>query len=385
LIHSDHTDIRTKIYIKLYNERKKFKKIEDTLAIHTFNGIDRIDSDDYERYQKNKNIRPVRCLMKLLKNWKNYSTRIPTRSDHEIGLKYVDHGKELYELIINQTTGMKSSKHVYQMGLREYKRITSEILKLTCKKNLVDAYKSIQTKKFKDYDHLKKYITQTILPNLIDVCKDVFPKIPKKFPRIKVQKLVPGTSLAYYVLPQFHCKKSNKSDKGKVVIQVEDIHKINVFDLTVLIAHEIFPGHFYQTYQWKTTQFPPALWYVEGYALSIESIVDRLGVEYKIMRLFQRLIRAARCIIDPKIHIGGISLSKAKKLYSHLLPHLSKQMVHLDILRYTAMPGQSCTYLAGCMRIEKWRSQFKGKTSTFYKRFLQGGAGPVQYIEAQLK
>jgi uncharacterized protein (DUF885 family) len=97
------------------------------------------------------------------------------------------------------------------------------------------------------------------------------------------------------------------------------------------------------------------------------------------MRLSQRLLRAARCIVDTAIHERGISFSKAKKMYAKLLPHLSKQMVESDILRYIAVPGQACSYLSGAVRFEKFARRAKS-LQDFHTGILTRGAGPIDYV-----
>ncbi len=336
-----------------------------------------------ERYH----IYPLRCVMKLFSNWKRFKHKLTFRSDKQLGISHVPQGRKLYEMIVRQTAGM-SVRSVRALGKREHRKATKELLKITGTKTIEEAAKACASglvKSFESYEAVRKYV-KGILERLMDACRDTFPRTPKSvrdFPPIYVHKLRPGMSMAYYELPVSTCKYplGKPSDKGRVVIQIEDLKHVNVAELTVLIAHEVFPGHFFQSAVFRTPPFVFANWFVEGWALYAERVCDTFGPEFIAARLLMRLLRAARCIIDPAIHLDGLTLSGAKRKFQKLVPHLSEQVRTAELLRYAAIPGQACGYLPGAHLIEKWSKQIKHR---FHERILSNGAGSVEYVRANL-
>jgi uncharacterized protein (DUF885 family) len=379
-------DIRTKTFKRFHNQRRPFRDLERVVYGNTFNqGLGPVSPQQAARMLKigrTKNIWPVRRIWNLFANARRFKRKFDQhlRDDAHVGLCYVPGGKTYYNHFIRQSTG-RSIAAVRKLGKKEYAKIAAELKACTGESDLARAIEHCKiVKSFTSYEAVRKEAL-AILKKLEDVCRPEFKVMPKKYPSITVRKYIPGSSLAYYRIPSITCKfmYGRPSDRGQVVIQVEDLRRINLAELTLLMAHEVFPGHFYQMYCYRTPHFHFATWYNEGWGLYVEKFVDVFGPAYKVMRLSQRLLRAARCIIDTAIHERGVSFSKAKKMYSKLLPHLSKQMVESDILRYIAVPGQACSYLSGAVRFEKFARRARS-LKDFHTGVLERGAGPIEYV-----
>ena len=391
-VHKD-ADERTKEFMHAWRSRRRFEKQQSVVFMNTFmQGEGSIDKESVETLQKfaKEGIYPLKSVMRTYENWNRVKRKIKTRPDSQFGISHVPHGSKLYDLIIRQTTGMSVAR-VRALGHREFMKTKRELLKVTKTKTLKEAaYKcKEQTTSFESYKHVEDFIKHKILGDLMRVCKETFHRVPKKlseFPPIEVRKLRPGMSMAYYELPSSTCKYpfGKPSDKGRVVVQIEDLKRVNIAELTVLIAHEVFPGHFFQTIEYPTAPYIFANWYVEGWALYTERLCDMFGPMFVAARLLMRLLRSARCIIDPAIHLDGLTFSDAKKRFKKMLPHLSTTVRNAELLRYAAIPGQACGYLPGAVQIERWSKKYSHDLKRFHDVLLSGGAGSVAYVRANL-
>lgn len=391
-------DQRVRDFLRSYKQRSAFENHQRVVFSNTFMyGEGRLSTHNVKEIReigKKYKIYPVRSVMKLHSNWKTFKNKLKYRSDQEIGLSHVPNGKKLYNMILRQTAGMSTAR-VRALGKREYKKAKKQLLRITESKSVEEASHKCTnglTKSFESYADVKRFVRNVILRSLVRVCKESFPRAHLKmsdFPPIEVRKLRPGMSMAYYELPRSTCKYplGHPKEKGKVVVQIENLHKVNIAELTVLIAHEVFPGHFYQTAVFRSPPFIFANWFVEGWALYVEKVCDVFGPEYIAARLLMRLLRSARCIVDPAIHLDGLTLSDAKQKFKKLLPHLSEQIRSSELIRYAAVPGQACGYLPGACLIEKWSRKFDSnpkKLKRFHERILTNGAGSVEYVRANL-
>lgn len=387
------SDLRVRDFLHTYKSRKAYQDHQSVVFMNTFmygeGSLDASDVNELARIGEKHHIYPLRSVMKLYRNWNRFKHKLKYRSNKQFGISHVPNGRKLYEMIIRQTAGM-SVRRVRALGKREHQKAKKQLLKITRTKTIEKAAKECASglvKSFESYEAVRKYV-KSILTRLMDTCKKAFPRTPKslrEFPPIRVQKLRPGMSMAYYELPVSTCKDPLGSvrDKGRVVIQIEDLKRVNVAELTVLIAHEVFPGHFFQSAVFRTAPFVFANWFVEGWALYAEKVCDTFGPEFIAARLLMRLLRAARCIIDPAIHLDGLTFSGAKARFQKLVPHLSEQVRTAEVLRYAAIPGQACGYLPGACLIEKWSHRFKNPRE-FHERILANGAGSVEYVQTGL-
>lgn len=386
-------DERTKEFMNAWIVRRKFQKQQAVTFTNTFmHGEGKMDEGNVNMFRdlaKDK-LYPLRSVMRTYKNWNRVKHKIRTRPDSQLGISHLPDGSRLYDLIIRQTAGMSVSR-VRALGQREYTKTKKQLLKVTGTKNLEEAARKCKNEctSFESYKDVEHFIKHKILHDLMRICKETYNNVPKtltEFPPIEVRKLRPGMSMAYYELPVFTCKHpfGKRSDKGRVVVQIEDLRRVNIPELTVLIAHEVFPGHFFQTKKYPTAPYIFANWYVEGWALYTERLCDTFGPMFVAARLLMRLLRASRCIIDPAIHLDGLTFADAKKRFKKLVPHLSTNVRNAELLRYAAIPGQACGYLPGAVQIERWSKKFKINLRLFHDVLLSGGAGSVDYVQANL-
>ncbi len=309
----------------------------------------------------------------LLTQFKNKVTDVPARSNANIGCG----NKGLYRALCfahAEATPTRISK----IGTASYKAARRELDNMPPAEMIMS---------FRSRAEVGDYIHTHIFPELIRVCKDAFPHMDAlKLPRIYVRPFKKGQTQAFYMSPSISCEhpRGDPKEHGYVVVHIRDLRHVDIADLTVVLAHEVFPGHFYQFEIARPEPFVGRSWFLEGWALYIERFADALGDAYKIARLKLRCLRAARCIMDPYIHNGGHSLDACIQKYSQLVPWVAEPDRFNDIMRYASMPGQACSYLIGCRRFERWSSKFRGTLKEFHARVLKCPPGPARYVENHL-
>ena len=132
-----------------------------------------------------------------------------------------------------------------------------------------------------------------------------------------------------------------------------------------LAAHELRPGHELQfsammdggvsiaraLYAFNSTN-------VEGWALYAEAeIKPYLPPEGQLVGLQMRLLRAARCFLDPMLNTGGISLDDARRILVEDVV-MTPETAKMELDRYTfSIPGQAPAYYYGYRRLLEIRAK----------------------------
>lgn len=339
------------------------------------------DVQTLSRIAKKYNAKLPQCILGVFSNVKD----MPTRSDDNIGAHGVDPkmGRVYYKFMLHRSTGLSSSRAVRMVkraGAYECKRIQRELRRL--------AHVPSITRSFTSYNAMGKYITTRFLPHILNRLRPHFPKLETTtFPPIRVRPSKRELSRAYYELPPVSCTypKGDPSKGGKVVIHIDNLADVDMGSLAALLVHEVIPGHYFQTVVYPSDYYVNATPFVEGWGLYVEGFLDILGPAYRRARLRERLVRAARCVIDPAIHYDGLSHKQAVQKYRILLPFLSRKDAKRDITRYAAFPGQACSYLIGCLFLERLADKYKHQLRKFHDRVLSIGPRPYQDICKQLE
>lgn len=163
-------------------------------------------------------------------------------------------------------------------------------------------------------------------------------------------------------------------------------------------AHEGYPGHHLQL-TWanknpslvRLLSFAPE--YVEGWAHYCEERMRDYGLEdirIQIVQTAAIIFRAARIIIDVKLHCGEMTFDEA---VSFLEKEAGREhyAAIAEVKRYTKTPGQPLSYLLGkhlLLQLQKdVKNHLKEKYSDkqFHDVLLQAGTMPFPYLREELK
>jgi uncharacterized protein (DUF885 family) len=97
------------------------------------------------------------------------------------------------------------------------------------------------------------------------------------------------------------------------------------------------------------------------------------------------LLRAVRLVCDVGIHHKGWSYTKVFKYMKKYIT-LSDEMIHSEILRYSANPGQACAYYMGMLKIQDMRKMFAHvPEKEFNDVFMHLSNYPLFHIETCMK
>ncbi len=360
--------------LSLIRKNKKYSFLNDFYCLLPFNYSHISHTPPIKNIRENLRVlkeKGVHVSSRMYDSYQNFKKSkfqgYFTKSNDIISIKGFP---EYYQLRLDFFTGIIDPQKIIKIGKKEYHKCKHEISALE-KKGVKVLYHTFKNKK-EVILFIRKF-----LRDIIKRCSNDFTfDTHIRFPRIQINtKLNENESKAYFMYNSPTCKYPYGKGKGKVVINLNSLVHVDISDLCVLILHEILPGHFYQHYYYPTPFLKPSHVFTEGWALYIEKYIDQFGDSYKLARLRNRLLRSVRCMIDPYIHYKHIGYKKACKIYSTLLPFLSKKEVKYDIRRYMSNPGQACSYLIGCHKIESLLKKFKGSRKKFHNTLLKKGAG----------
>ncbi len=320
------------------------------------------------------------------------------------GINALPNGKEMYkDYIFAMTTTHKDPEEVYQLGLSEVARITSEMDKIKTstgfKGTLNELFDFMKTDKqfmpFEtDQEVLDAYQTiyATIKPNLPKYF-GITPKTP--FEIRKTEDFRAASSAPAQFLPGD--LPSNRP--GIFYVTILDPSKINItnMDMESMFLHEAIPGHHFQaSLQLENTSVPLFRQkffnnaFMEGWGLYAESLGKDLGVYnnpyHQLGALGTEMHRAIRLVTDAGLHTGKMNREEAIKYMMDNEP-ISEQVATAEIERYMAMPAQALGYKIGELKILELRDRYKKQLGDkfsirdFHDTILKGGAMPLTVFE----
>ena len=314
-------------------------------------------------------------------------------------------GEEYYNFQVRKMTTLDvSAKEVHEIGLREVKRIRSEMEKIAAKKgfknDLAGFFKHLRTspqyyaKSEKDLLEKTALILKTIDGKLPKLFKEL-PSLPygiEPIPSFIAEK----SPAAYYNSGRFEIGKS-----GTFQINLSDLNSRPLYNLVALSLHEAVPGHHLQIAlaqelkglpEFRKNSGPTA--FVEGWALYAESLGEKVGMYEDPLDDFGRLTyeqwRAMRLVVDTGIHAFGWSREKAINFMKEN-SGLSEKNIVAEVDRYINWPGQALAYKMGQLKILELRDFSEKELGEkfdirdFHQVVLGSGAIPLPMLEENVK
>jgi uncharacterized protein (DUF885 family) len=172
----------------------------------------------------------------------------------------------------------------------------------------------------------------------------------------------------------------------------------NVYDIPGTVWHEAYPGHHLQfvyakDIRSKIRKLNDSPLLSEGWGLYCEELAYETGYytdrRERLMQLNWRLQRAARVLLDVKLHTGRIDFAGAVDVLVDQV-RLNRPHAEGSVKAYTQAPTYFPTYLLGMLEIVRIREASRarlGKRFTlkeFHERLLGFGNVPPALIESEL-
>ncbi|MEO6330538.1 MAG: DUF885 domain-containing protein [Ginsengibacter sp.] len=321
------------------------------------------------------------------------------------GVGDLSNGLNYYKLCVKEwTTTDKTLDDIYNTGLREVKRIRSEMEAIKSSTGFNGSLDSFfqfmktdqQFRPFKTPGQVLdsfRHIYEIIKPTL----NKYFVLFPKSRFEIRQTEAFRAASASIEYLQG----TPDGLRPGVFYVPILDATTYNVTSgMESTFLHEAVPGHHYQSsLQMEDTLLPTFRrfkWYGaygEGWALYCESLGKELGLytnPYQYMgALGDEIHRAIRLVVDVAIHSKGMTREQAIEYMMQNEP-IDEQGATAEIERYMADPGQALSYKIGALKIRELRDKYTKQLGSrfnigkFHEQVLNSGCLPLWVLEEKL-
>ena len=324
------------------------------------------------------------------------------QSRESVGLYDIPNGRELYEVLTKSfTTTDLSPKEIHQIGLKEVKRIRSEMEVIIKQLEFEGSFNDFL--KFLREDERFYYKTpEELFEGYLAVSKRIDPELVRLFgtlPRTPYglraipDESAPDTTTAYYMPPA-----PGGLRPGYYYVNLYRPETRPKFEMEVLSVHEAVPGHHLQiALAMEMEEMPmfrrvsPYTAFVEGWGLYSESLGYDLGLYKDPYSQFGQLTydmwRAVRLVVDTGIHYYEWDRQRAIDFF---LENAGKSELDIinEIDRYIVMPGQALAYKIGQMKFLSLKEIAKNELGDkfnirdFHDIVLSEGALPLNELDS---
>lgn len=329
------------------------------------------------------------------------------RASHDAGVWKFKEGPEFYAMALAATTTTRlTPEEVHKFGLDQAAqigaRLDGELNKLGMTKGSIGARMAALYKdpaQLYPNDDAGKAQAIAYCNERLAAIRTLLPKAFTRQPNYTFEvRRVPreneaGAASAFSQSPSLDGKRP-----GLVYFNLHDSAEWPKFCLATTVFHEGLPGHQFEgglalsntdlPLILKTTGFSG---YAEGWALYAEQLADELGIydDDPLGRLgylkFQ-MFRANRCVVDTGIHHFKWTREQAIQRFVENEGE-AVGFATREVDRYTALPGQACSYKLGHSSFVKLRAKAqavlgaKYDIKAFHDAVLGCGRVPLEILE----
>jgi len=320
------------------------------------------------------------------------------------GLSSIPGGREEYAHLVRlYTTTTLSPEEIFQIGMREVKRIREEMESVKKEVGFRGDLRAF-------FEHLRtdsRFYPFTTDEGVLDAYRAIEARLQSNLPRYF--SLVPKARFEVRATEKFRAASASEeyerpapdgSRPGVFYVPIVDARKYNSIRMESLFLHEAIPGHHYQvSIQQEQENLPtfrrfaiyPA--YTEGWALYTERLGRELGLYKDPYQYFgmltQDMHRAIRLVVDTGMHSKGWTREQAIR-FSLENEGLSEDRIVAEIERYMAIPGQALSYKVGQLAIINLRERARKALGArfdiraFHDEILRDGALPLEVLESKI-
>ena len=306
----------------------------------------------------------------------------------------------------SNTTTTKPPDEIYQTGLREVKRLCTEMERVKKEVgfpgNLPAFFAYMKNDpKFRPYK-----TPQQVLDGFEAIHQRLLPNLPKLFGRTPKTPFEIRQTEAYRAASasaQYVAGSPDGARAGIFYVPILDATQYNVTSLPPMedvFLHEAIPGHHYQiSLQNENTALPKFRRFggynafSEGWGLYCEALGKELGLytdPYQYVgSLGGEMHRAIRLVVDVGLHAKGMTREEAIQ-YMMDNEVITEQLATAEIERYMGNPGQALSYKVGQLKILEWRARYEKQLGkkfdlrAFHDELLAGGAMPLAVAERRM-
>ena len=307
-------------------------------------------------------------------------------------------------LLQSATTTTLTAAEIHDIGVEETDRLEQEIIRATRElghsvNTITDCHRALDAhKEPSQADTVKN--RQAIIDRAEELIFEMRAASEALFHHL------PSGPLEIKVIPRFAEGNRNQSYQppsldgsraGFLELNLGQLLREPLFELPILVYHEIYPGHHLQISLAGEAQHLPSLRrittfdaYIEGWAKYAETIPYEYGINtdprLHVTRLRRELISTVNLALDTGIHHKRWSAEQAAEFFqSHT--GLSQEFTDYIILRSAAVPAQMCAYKIGMMKMlalkKRWfhRHGPDADVRDFHDQVLRHGALPLDLLD----
>jgi len=355
----------------------------------------RIKKSFKEKFLKNINI-----AIKATENYMEFLKRqiLPKTID-----KYVIEKENFKKLIKFRELGLDLAE-ILKIGERTLKANKEELRKIAEEINPKLTVKQVKEKinkeHLKDFREILKQYKRIVAKAKKFILVHNLMKIPKN-EKILIKEtpsfLVHITPFAAYFAPP----KFAKEKVGIYIItparQKRLLEKHNYASIFNTSVHESYPGHHLQfVIAFKNPSLvrtlSQATELIEGWAHYCEEYMRDVGFnntnKIRFIQTLDEVWRAARVIIDIKLHSGEMSFQEAVNFLIKEVD-MEKENAITEVKRYTKSPSYQLSYLIGKYLIKKLKREIQEKMGEkysdrfFHEIILNAGSIPIKYLREE--
>jgi uncharacterized protein (DUF885 family) len=183
-------------------------------------------------------------------------------------------------------------------------------------------------------------------------------------------------------------------DKSAAVME-EQLRGHSRHGIVVTALHEAYPGHHLQISVGNQLSHRPlrmllgSTVFCEGWALYCEQMMWEQGfyddLRARLLQLKDQLWRAARVIIDAKLHTRGMSFEDAVRFLVDKV-QLEQPNAEAEVRRYCQTPTQPMSYVVGKQQVQGILADYRAKRGNafnlrqFHNELIKHGALPLKQI-----
>lgn len=321
------------------------------------------------------------------------------------GIWSLSDGKDRYAFALRHyTTTRMSQDEIHELGLKELKRIHSEMRvivdKLGFKGSLRDSIASLRNDKSQGNTSAAELMDgfKKILQKMDEKLPLLFGRLPKArygFREIEAYRAEAAPDAYYYPPPE------DGSRPAYFYVNTFRPEQRPKYTMEVLAYHEAVPGHHLQfAIQQELTEMPKFrrhggyTAFIEGWGLYSEELPKEVGFYKDALSDFGRLSfdawRAARLVVDTGIHSKRWTRERAIEFFLENTA-LSELNVISEIERYIAWPGQALAYKIGQLKISELRTKAEKTLGNrfdirrFHDELLGDGALALDVLERKMQ
>jgi len=315
------------------------------------------------------------------------------------------HGEDWYRLAVReQTTTDMTPTEIHDLGLREVKRIHTEMEQVAASSGFKGDFNAFVNFLRTDPQFYYKD-PESLLSGYRDIAKQIDPVLPEffhKLPRLTYGiRAIPAYAADSAPAAYYQSGSETAGRPGWFCANTSNLASRPKWQMQVLTLHESVPGHHLQLSLAQEMENVPEFRkyssytaFAEGWALYCEHLGTDMGFYKdpysKFGQLTFEMWRACRLVIDTGIHSQGWSRQQA---IDYLMTNAGKDEheATVEIDRYIASPGQALAYKVGQLNLLALRDEAvrelgdKFDLRSFHDALLANGSLPLPILDDQMK